>query len=111
MKVIGWISYEEAEQYESVLPGLGGFFSRGMRWPEFIAAWSPQYVPYYEALREAVLERGLRYNGGMHQSAVDGTPVFSDGTVGLFSFRAWGDLMAAIWSSAEDEDYHYMDFY
>ena len=38
-------------------------------------------------------------------------PLFSDGKVATFSFRGWGDLMAAIWSEAEDKDYGYMDFY
>ena len=40
------------------------------------------------------------------------TPVFDDGTVGSFSFRAWGDLMAAIWNTEENTNkYSYMDFY
>ncbi len=37
--------------------------------------------------------------------------MFNDGTAGMFSFRAWGDLMAAIWAEHENRDYGYMDFY
>jgi hypothetical protein len=40
------------------------------------------------------------------------TPVFDDGTVGGFSFRAWGDLLAAVWNTAEGTTkYSYMSFY
>jgi hypothetical protein len=31
--------------------------------------------------------------------------------VATFSYRGWGDIMAAIWSEEENKDYNYMDFY
>ena len=41
----------------------------------------------------------------------EGTPLFSDGTIGLFSFRAWGDLMAAISQSVDGKPRSYMSWY
>ena len=46
-----------------------------------------------------------------HQNDDHGVPKSDDDTVGLFSFRSWGDLMAAIWSEEEDKDYDYLNFY
>ena len=53
----------------------------------------------------------LKQGGDWHQNDPKGVPVFNDGTVAMFSFRAWGDLMAALWAEHEDCDYSYMDFY
>jgi len=64
---------------------------------------------YAEAIRTRVVADGIRASGNWHQE--EGHPLFSDGTVGVFSCRAWGDLLAAIWSEEEDKDYHYMNFY
>jgi hypothetical protein len=88
--------------------GLGGFFKDGMRWQDY-AARNPG--PHYEALRLAIVERGLKRGGDWHQNSDDGCPVFSDGTSGTFTYRAWGDLLAAVWSEHEGRDYSYMDFY
>ena len=68
-------------------------------------------IQYVEAIRESVLEKNIRYTGDEHQEEPDGVPLFEDVTVALFSYRGWGDLMAAIWSEKEDKDYSYMDFY
>lgn len=112
MKVIGWIDYGEAETWmEESIGGLGGFFKDGMRWKDYADGFTEKGQEYAEALRTAIVERGLKYNGSQHQNDPEGVPVFSDGTIATFSFRAWGDLMAAVWSEHEDTDYCYMDFY
>jgi hypothetical protein len=92
---------------------MGGFFKKGMRWPDYLEQIKEYNVDpaYFERIREAVLATGLRQTGDFHQNSEEGCPVFDDGTSGTFSMRAWGDLMAAIWSTAEDKDYEYMDFY
>lgn len=111
MKVVDWICGEESK-HESSIGGLGGFFQHGMRWEDFIKRWKPHARPRLEAIRESVIENGLKFGGDWHQyRGYNGTPLFEDDTTGDFSFRAWGDLMAAIWSSEEDKDYCYMDFY
>ena len=112
MKVIGWIDDDETEEWmDQSIGGLGGFFERGMRWKDYVDMYNEKGKEYAEALRLAILVRGLRYNGSQHQNDPEGVPVFSDGTIATFSFRAWGDLMAGVWSDADDQDYSYMDFY
>ncbi len=102
-EVVSWISYKAAEHGHAVDIGdwSGGTDARG----------DPRLVLYHDALRRAVLARKLRRGGDWHQSAKDGVPVFDDGAVGTFTFRAWGSLMAAIWSAEDGRVYDYMDFY
>ena len=68
--------------------------------------------PIYEAaIKEAVIREGVRMNGDQHQNAPNGIPVFSDGTYALYSMRAWGGLMAEVWSEIDGKNYSYLDFY
>ena len=112
--VVDWISEDETENRECSVGGLGGWFGwkkKGQRWKDFIKRVKDEKKPYYEAIRKSVVENGIRYTGVQHQDEDDGVPLFSDNTIGSFSYRAWGDLMAAIWSEEEDKDYSYMNFY
>jgi len=111
MKVEKWCSDKEAEGMKMSVGGLGGWFGNGHRWEDFIDIWHDEVKPYLEAIRTSVLENSYKFSGNYHQNGPNGVPVFEDGTMGSFSFRAWGDLMAAIWSTEENKDYHYMDFY
>ena len=104
-------SYEAEKLPESGLGGLGGFFSRGMRWEDYLAIWKEDIHPRLESLRVAIIEKKVRCNGWQHQNGHPSCPVFEDGTCATYSFRAWGDLMAAVWSSHDNTDYSYMDFY
>ena len=54
---------------------------------------------------------GYCFSGQDHQTSLTGVPVFSDGTCLRASMRAWGQIMAAIFSAVEEKDYSYMDFY
>jgi hypothetical protein len=111
-EVAAWISYKAAEHgYPVDIGDWGGFETMDGTWAEHVARLQPRVVPYHEALRRAILARGLRRGGDWHQNARDGVPVFDDGAVGTFSFRAWGDLMAAIWGPEDGCIYGYMDFY
>mgnify|MGYP005754663771 FL=1 len=118
IKVIKWISYDDAQELISMdilkdnnIGGLGGWFKEGDRWLDYKNVFKEFAHPYQEALREAIIDRNLKYCGNDHQELDDGVPVFSDFTVATYSYRAWGDLMAAIWSTAENKDYSYIDFY
>ena len=122
MKVIKWISYKESEKYPESVSCLGGWFNagyihpgkeneKGQRWKDYIEIWKDEVKPYLEAIRKDVLKKGFKLTGENHQYSPDGVPLFEDKTVASFSYRAWGDLMAAIWSEEEDKDYSYMDFY
>lgn len=113
MKVKEWIAsgLAKALGYKESVGGLGGWFTKGHRWKDFIDDIIEQKKSYYEAIRQSVVDNGLRITGELHQNSDSGIPLFEDDTVGIFSWRAWGDLMAAIWSEEEDKDYSYMDFY
>ena len=113
-QVVDRISYDDIGEREEAMGGLGGFFNfneEGMRWKDYIEIWIDEAKPYAEAIRESVLQRGSLLTGSEHQRSANGVPLFDDGKVGSFSYRAWGDIMAAIWSEAENKDYNYMDFY
>lgn len=113
MKVERWIGYDHPE-IESLrdVGTMGGFFQDGMRWLDYLAQFNPDYWPYAEALRAEILRRELRECGDWaQQTEGDGIPVFSDGSIATYSFRAWGDLLAAVWSEHEQRDYCYMNFY
>lgn len=113
MEVVEWIAYEVADEVpdEKNVGGMGGFFNSGMRWKDYLAAFGEEYHPYAEAIKKNVLELRLKIGGDDHQYSENGVPLFSDGKVASFSYRGWGDLMAAIWAEEEDRDYSYMDFY
>lgn len=111
MKVSKWISYDEAEKKTPVIDFMGGFFDDGMRWQDYVDNYDPKYIPYFEALKADIVEKKLKQGGDWHQNYEEGVPEFEDGAVAMFSYRAWGDLLAAIWSSEESKDYCYMDFY
>lgn len=110
---IQWIPYPDAENMpESEIGGIGGWFQNGHRWPDYLAQHSEALHPTLEALRQSIIENNIRFTGRDHQwEQVDGVPLFPDGTVALYSYRAWGDLMAAVWSTQDGCDYSYMNFY
>ena len=112
MKIVDWLTFEESEGYEESIGGLGGWFNwntTGHRWKDYLEHIPKELIPYAEAIRERVLENNLHFGGNVHQQT--NVPLFDNNTVGSFSYRAWGDIMAAIWSEAENKDYSYMDFY
>lgn len=124
MEVIDWIDEEEADKREYSIGGCGGWFGFkkdaieipegewikvGHRWRDFIEEIKQEKVPYYEALRKEIVNKNIKEGGFWHQTG-EGIPLFSDNTIASFSMRAWGDLMAAIWSEEEDENYTYTDF-
>ena len=111
MRVEKMISYEEADKLEDTIGGLGGWFDKGMRWKDYTETLTDLGKEYAEAFRAYVLENGLRQGGDWHQNSDEGVPLFDDGNVATFSYRAWGDIMAAIWSEKENKDYCYMNFY
>jgi hypothetical protein len=112
LRVIDWVMDDDdrVQNAECSVGGMGGWVD-GEQWPEFIDAVKEEKRPYYEALRKSIIERRIWKAGDWHQRDA-GTPLFSDGTVGSFTFRSWGDLLAAIWNGALDRtDLSYMSFY
>ena len=113
MEVVDWIAYDAADGRTESVGGLGGWFGNGVghRWDVYEAIWEPEAVPYVRAIRDAVLAEDRFTTGEDHQGSPDGVPLFNDGTVGMFSFRGWGDLMAAIATVKDGQDHNYMEFY
>ena len=112
IKVEKFIKYDEASKKEQSLGGLGGFFDNGMRWKEILDCYTEEGQKYCEALRKYIVENKIKRGGDFHQSDEEGgAPLFSDGTTATFSYRAWGDFMAGVWSEEENKDYTYMSFY
>lgn len=111
VRVVRWVSFEEASKLKESVGGLGGVRAC-MTWRQYLGMWLPRVHPYLEAIRTKVLQRKIKRGGNWHQDR--GCPVFSDGTCASFSMRAWGDLMAAIWNTAEKRGrarrYMYTDF-
>src|SRR5579862_8824435 len=69
-RVVAWTSFESVETRGlKDIGGWGGFIDKGHRWADFIAAVDPALVAHFEALREAILARGLARGGDWHQSA------------------------------------------
>lgn len=113
MEQIKFTTYDAASKMpESPLGGLGGFFNNGMRWEDYLKRWPTDLHPRLEALKAAIIENNIQCTGARHQhDDYDSAPIFEDGTAATYSYRAWGDLMAAIWSTQENKDYSYLDFY
>jgi hypothetical protein len=111
-RVVGWLAYASVEVRDCVDVGSwGGWVSKGDTWNDYITSIVEKWVPHYEALRAEIQRIGLRRGADWHQSAPDGVPVFDDGALATFSFRGWGDLMAATWADTDGRRYGYMDFY
>lgn len=122
IEVVDWLSETDAEGKPESVSALGGWFGFrrsepggelfrervSHRWADYLDNWEESWHPHLEALRRAIVRGGIRNGGNWHQDF--GTPLFSDGTIGAFSMRAWGDLMAAVWSEEEGCDYTYCDF-
>ena len=110
IKVVKWISAGKANKYKSI-GWMGGFFQNGMRWKDYIEGFNKKGKQYVEAVRKDVIKKGIKLTGSEHQNNIAGTPLFNTKEVMSLSFRAWGDLMAAIWAEKENKDYCYMNFY
>lgn len=108
-KVVKWV--QDEDDLDTAITALGGFFQKGMRWKDYIKIWNNNSKNYIEAIRKSVVENNIKITGELHQNSYCGVPMFENMKVASFSFRAWGDLMAAIWSTEENTDYCYMDFY
>jgi len=107
------ISYTEAQHYPTIMPLSGGNFFDGMRWKDYVKQYSGMnhaFADYAETIRKYVIRNAIRIDGVTHQKSPDGALLMSDGTAVFMLYRAWGDLMAAIWSTYDNEDYNTTSF-
>lgn len=117
IKFEDWVEYHY-EGDDAPIGGMGGWFNANqlhekdkptsMVWEDYLNAHKEGSHPYLEALKNEIKNNNLQITGESHQWG--NAPLFSDGTVGRFSYRAWGDLMAAIYSTKE-KPLNYMAYY
>ena len=105
MEIVDNIGPDGADMSIDQIPIIGGFFDRGMRWPHYRERW---YAGRIDDVRTFIVENKIRVCGDyMEERHI----LLDSGERWFFSMRAWGDLMAAVWSTEEDKDFHYIDFY
>ena len=132
-----WVNYND-DYPENELGGLGGWFNshyvRGYKeefiydkkgkivgvekidkddvldntFEDYLNKFSEDIHPYILALRDEIISKDHRFTAPLHQTVM--TPLFSDGTVSRFSYRAWGDFMAAVYTT-EENPIDYMEYY
>jgi|GEM_PF-3621061 len=111
--VVRWASFKETKGMPISIKGFDGWFiqgKKGQHWESYLEAIGESLIPYANAIRESVIKNNIRYKGSEHIYSDNGIPVFDNNTIGVFSFHAWGDIMAAIWSDIDNRDYTYIDF-
>jgi hypothetical protein len=96
---------------ENGIGGMGGWFDIDNTWEEYLDMFTEEGQEIVKKLREAIVEKKIKCTGQEHQYGAASCPVFPDGTTATYSYRSWGDLMAAIWSVEDKKKYSYMHFY
>ncbi len=114
LTVKDWITYSEVEyngyiRSRIVFKGWFDGDKQALLWNDYINKFDDNAKPYLEAIKKEVVINKYRFGGNIHQQKM--IPLFSDYTVGIFSYRDWGRLMATIWSEEENKDYDYTYFY
>lgn len=108
LRVIDWIDDSEIKN-KSGVGSLGGWFDETCTYKDYLKGFTKKGRKYISAIAREVIKEDLKITGEEHQNGT--CPLFNDGTSDSFSFRAWGDLMAAIHQFKNKKPYHYMDFY
>jgi hypothetical protein len=122
IKFKDWILSNKKELYsENSLGGLGGWFNgfylhekdkigiyKNHTWEDYVVNLTENEKAYAECLKKEILKLNIRVTGEDHQHIM--IPLFSDNTFSFFSYRAWGDLMAAIFTTDENP-LTYMEYY
>jgi|SRR5690554_2559666 len=93
----------EAHDNTSVI--YGGY-EGGYTWDEYLDTFKSKFKPHFELIRKAI-EKLDWVGKTAGEMANDVEFVFSDGVIIAFTWRAWGDLMAAIVDKGEN----YMKYY
>ena len=91
LKIVGWTHFD----CEYPTPKLG----------------QDEFVKVLSLIQDEIAEKGYMFAGQDHQNSSTGVPVFSDGTCFRASWRAWGAIMARLFTKGDGEDCTYMDFY
>ena len=95
MKIIGWTDYDDPKYTER--------FPYGGRYT------GQEVIETENMIAQELRKKGYRFDGTYHQNGDYGAPIFDDGTIAQFSFRAWGHIMALAYpEEIEDKEYGYL---
>ena len=115
MKVIKFLTWDEIDGLEEEgYGGLGGDFKKGMRWKDYINQFKDEYIADLENLKLAIVDNRIRYSAmeyRINSKPCRAIPLWDNGKIDTYTMRGFCDLMAAIWSQEDNNDYGYMDFY
>jgi hypothetical protein len=113
MLTVSWQPYDSItpQHVGYNLSDFGGPDDGAADWLAYVMQYPAQWHPHVEAVRQSILDQGIWAGGDWHQESAHGVPMLSDGHFFCFSWRGWGGLLAAVWSSELGEHFTYMDFY
>lgn len=98
--IVDWISFAETEgKPEAECSSCGGISAELTR-ADYIDGMRDEARAYVEAIWQHFDEHGA-FGGFTHQESR--CPVFDDGMVATYSYRGWGDVVAAWWNSRHPE--------
>ncbi len=110
---VTWQNYDTVTTRPSAgnLSDLGGTGEAEANWPAYVAQYPTEWHPHLEAIRQSIIANQVWAGGDWHQEHAHGVLVLSDGHYMGCTYRDWGDLLAAVWSSKLGQQFSYMDFY
>lgn len=118
LKVTDWIEFGSGRE-EAPIGDSGGCFNSNlvhkkeepttMVWQDYLDIHDVEAYPYLNALKKEIESNNLHISADDHQYRKK-VPLFSDGKVGEFTLRSWGDLMAAIYSTKQ-KPISYVEYY
>lgn len=111
-EIIKFIRRDEVgEREDNGLGGLGGWFGEEHSWQDYEEQYNEVGRPLIIELRDKLISHGISCTGQQMQEYAKCIPVWEDGTVTLYSWRGWGDLMAAVANFQDGQPHCYMEFY
>jgi len=109
---VEWVDFNDPRLSDDKTIGWMGGWVRGEQWDEYLKLIAEQWHPYMNAVKDSIIANNIKCTGSEHSEGEGFTPLFSDGYQLGLTWRAWGDLMAAVWNTAEDTNrYSYTNFY
>jgi len=110
--IVDWIKHSSQKGVHKIIyERRQRHFHKGMTWSDYINKIPVELRMYHQVLAVNIVENRIRMTGREHVTGGAGAPVFSDGTVLLFSMRSWADLMAATWTRATGMEQSYLQFF
>jgi hypothetical protein len=109
---VTWQSYDSTADLPGFnLSDLGAGNQIAPNWAAYLVDYAVEWHPHLDAIRQSIIENKVWAGGDWHQYSAHGVPVLSDGHFLGCSYRGWGGLLAAIWTSELEKHFTYMDFY